>query len=82
MPFGIVPSGGGGVLKSAAGGLNIGVGGDGVGSFVDLAILAGVEDTFEDVEAITSLDGDVEEEILCWGMAQDTQEKNLLFSRI
>ena len=82
MPYGIVPSGGGGVLKSGAGGLNIGVGGDGVGSFVDIAILDGVDDTFEDVGAFTSLDGDAEVEILCWGVAQDTHEKNLLFSRI
>ena len=30
VPFGIVPRGGGGVLMSAMGGSNIGVGGDGL----------------------------------------------------
>ena len=78
VPFGIEPSGGGGVLKSGVGGLNIGVGGD--GSFVDIIALDGVEDTFADVEA--SMQRDDEEEIVCWGVAQETHEKNLLFSRI
>ena len=55
MPFGIVPSGGGGVLKLGGGGGNIGVVGDGLFARADVDILEGVDNTFEDVEATVTL---------------------------
>ena len=65
MPFGIVPSGGGGVLKLGAGGGNIGVGGDGLFARAGVGILAGVENTFEVIWATVTLRageaGDVED---------------------